>query len=340
MYFHAKDVEQVVLYLKLDGLGVRHPDNKNLPVYKVFDTTRHAIRKGVKHSYPFIDMFPIQCDADLCIEKNEYAETHGNGISYPKDWIFPLKWRPFGRLSLPFPNKLTDTVENRYGYDAKKFCIKHGYSHKVERFLGRDNHLDMNCTDLPIPPALVVSVTDNTTIFGGGSTIDRPYIRPWATDLPKVTVEHLNDGGKRLGSVTFYDGNEIRRSYADGIPSGKITFNSASNSTTQPLLIPFLLEERESYARNVAGRTAKELNLEVMPMLDTPEVGNDFVNGRVALGPVRLRIGEWNAERGGNWDIFPRFFPNADIIILNEMIGGWPDLVMYTQSDQWPKVYR
>ena len=37
---------------------------------------------------------------------------------------------------------------------------------------------------------------------------------------------------------------------------------------------------------------------------------------------LRVRVGEWNAERGADWDIFPHFSPDADIIILNEMDWG------------------
>jgi hypothetical protein len=44
-----------------------------------------------------------------------------------------------------------------------------------------------------------------------------------------------------------------------------------------PPLVPFLLEERESwYARNVANRIAEVLDLEVLPMLDRIEDHNRF----------------------------------------------------------------
>ena len=39
-------------------------------------------------------------------------------------------------------------------------------------------------------------------------------------------------------------------------------------------------------------------------------------------GTMILRVGEWNAERGANWDVFNNFYPNADIIILNKMDWG------------------
>mmetsp|Transcript_32952 Transcript_32952/g.55854 ORF Transcript_32952/g.55854 Transcript_32952/m.55854 type:complete len:100 (-) Transcript_32952:2189-2488(-) len=68
---------------------------------------------------------------------------------------------------------------------------------------------------------------------------------------------------------------------------------------------------------------AKDLNLEVMPMLNIPEFGNDFVTESASDQTLsRLTIAEWNAERGTNWHVLPNFIPNADIIILNEMDWG------------------
>lgn len=75
------------------------------------------------------------------------------------------------------------------------------------------------------------------------------------------------DGPHRLSSVTFSDGSEIKRSFADGL----IGVEESKISFTQPRpcrLVPFLQEERDSYARNFADRPAEELNLEVIPMYD------------------------------------------------------------------------
>lgn len=53
---------------------------------------------------------------------------------------------------------------------------------------------------------------------------------------------------------------------------------------------------------NRARRSAQQLNLEVLPMLDIPEVGNNFVSEEpkdMKLNKsMRLKVGEWNAERG------------------------------------------
>lgn len=73
----------------------------------------------------------------------------------------------------------------------------------------------------------------------------------------------------------------------------------------------------------MAKRSAKDLNLEVMSMLDTPEISNNFFSRDLISGTLSsLRIGEWNAERGTNWHVFDKFFPDADIIILNELDWG------------------
>ena len=316
MYVLNEDVKSAVDELVRAGLGVINTDRG---YHKVYDPSLPAVSNKYKHSYPFVDVFPIHCNETMCAEKNDNCKLQnvgcnswamGGEITYPRDSIFPLKWRPFGRNSLPFPNKLTDIVENRYGQDAKERCSRHAYNHKKERFRGKEYHLNVRCDDLPLPPPFV--------------TENRAPIKPWASDLPNVTVEHLMDNNTRLSSVTFYEGNEIRRSYADGLmnTNGRITFHVPSKSRPTAL-VPFLLEERESYARNVAARSAQDLNLEVMPMLNIPEFGNDFVTESASDQTLlRLKIAEWNAERGTNWQVLPNFIPNADIIILNEMDWG------------------
>lgn len=321
IYILKRDVEKALELIKRAGLAVRSNENEmeSYPLYKVYDPHFPSInpKRKATHSYPFIDVFPIECKGEVCSEKNGLVGS----IDYARDSIFPLKWRPFGRLSLPFPNRIVDVVEDRYGKDAGTKCIRHAYNHKSEIFRGRRNHFVRNCTDLSLPPALVVM---SNRIADGG----KEPIRPWPIDLPNVTVEYLMDGDVRLSSVIFSDGDEVRRSYADGlmnVAGDVITFHAVGTSAPLPLLVPFLDVERRSYAENDAGQTAEALNLEIMPMLDTPEVGNHFASGEANTspsGPIRLRVGEWNAERGTNWDVFEEFFPNADIVILNEMDWG------------------
>jgi hypothetical protein len=137
----------------------------------------------------------------------------------------------------------------------------------------------------------------------------------------------------------FYNGNEVRRSYADGllgVEGNVITFNPPfKHDKDKVQLMPFLQEERQSGVENKASRSASELNLEIMPVLDRVVISNVNSNKNknaqssassskeVSLHQnKRLRVGEWNAERGLNWDIFEVFCPGADIIILNEMDWG------------------
>jgi hypothetical protein len=285
MYVSTEDIISAVDQLKREKLGVhsiKGCDRKCISVHKVYDPSLPHIpskHKG-KHSFPFVDIFAIKCNDTMCLEMNEWAK--GGQIDYPRGLIFPLHWRPFGRLSLPFPGRLTETIENRYGSDAKKHCIRGAYNHKTETFLGRKMQFDVQCKDLPLPPAMVA-----------------PEIRPWAHDLPGVTVEHLMDNITRLSSVTFLNGNEFRRSYADGLMNTNDIISFHFDSLD--VLVPFLSEERESYAQNRARRSAQQLNLEVLPMLDIPEVGNNFVSEEpkeMKLNKsMRLKVGEWNAER-------------------------------------------
>ena len=308
----VEDIIMAVHQIGEAGLAVNSVKGcgrKCIGVHKAYDPSLPdiPIQAKYKHSFPFVDIFPVKCNSTLCIESNEWAE--GGKIVYRRDEIFPLKWRPFGRLSLPFPARLKDSIENRYGTYAREWCVRGAYNHKREKFMGRSKSLKVLCKDLPLPPPMVA-----------GSE------RPWASDLPEVTVEHFMDNTTRLSSVTFFAGNEIRRSYADGLmnTNGTISFHFESRNISHDVLVPFLLEERESYAKNVAQRSAEELNTEVMPMLNIPEVGNNFITNRPTnqTDMIRLKIGEWNAERGGNWSALPHFIDKADIVILNEMDWG------------------
>ena len=167
------------------------------------------------------------------------------------------------------------------------------------------------------------------------------FYMPWRVDFPNISVEHiLNDDGGRISSVVFDDGNEIRRSYVDGllrVDGNAITYTTANLlPTKEQRLVPFLDEERMSFLHNVAGRSAEDLNLEVMPVVDRVIISNKFkvaskqkrtgigsnTTSSVRNGQQMLRVGEWNAARGLDWDVFPEFYPDADIIILNEMDFG------------------
>jgi hypothetical protein len=296
---------------------------------KIFNSSLPMI-PAEKHSYPFVDMFPVDCsDGILCVETNS-AEKY----SAPIDSLFPLKRRPFGRLSMLFPVKARSIVEDRYGVLFKAKCSKGAYNHRTERFMGRKNYHSVNCSEMVLPPPFVSDQYD----AGVSMETDPPgaivYV-PWKEDFPNLTVEHiLNDAGKRLSSVLFEDGNEVRRSYSDGLlelSEHVITYSFPDLlPQTQNNLLPFLYEERLSFLSNRGQRTAEELNLEVLPTLDRVVISNNYSspvhdvgNGTGSFRNRKiLHVGEWNAERGANWDVFTNFYPNADIIILNEMDWG------------------
>jgi len=295
--------------------------------FKIYNQTLAPI-PGNKHTYPFIDFFPVDCSDGLsCIEFNS-AEKH----SVPIDLIFPLKRRPFGRLSMPFPAKVRTVVENRYGSAFKKLCKKGAYNHKRERFTGRQNYHTMNCSNMILPPPFVSDQFDNITHH---TLWTAAMYTPWAEDFPDLTVEHiLNDGGKRLSSVVYDNGNEIRRSYADGlfqVDGNAITYNIPSLlPNLQRNLFPFLFEERLSFRSNTAGRSAKEINLEILPVLDRVVVSNkygfpsrDVKSADFSVKDSQiLHVAEWNVARGLDWDVMSDFYPISDIIILNEMDWG------------------
>ena len=295
---------------------------------KIFNSSLPKIPRE-RHSYPFVDLFPVNCsDGILCIEENCHKKYNASIAS-----IFPLKRRPFGRLSMPFPVKARSILENRYGVAFKEVCKKDAYNHRLESFR-RKSRYAMNCSDMILPPPFVSDQYD----AGVHTEQDTPGALvhvPWEEDFPNLAVEHfLNDAGQRLSSVLFEDGNEVRRSYADGLLEldGRVITYSFPDLRphAQKNLLPFLYEERLSFLSNWAQRTTKELNLEVMPTLDRVVISNSYGTPVLGVGHSTdsssdskvLRVGEWNAERGANWDIFPTFYPNSDIIILNEMDWG------------------
>ena len=188
MYVEEDDILRAVKGMKNHGLGVRLNrgcNRKCIRLFKIYLPESDSISNKSTHSFPFVDLFPIYCNNTHCAEKNEWAE--GNEIAYLKDWIFPLKQRPFGRMSLPFPNKLLETIEDRYDQHAKDRCIWAAYNHKTEVWLGHSQHFDVQCKDLPLPPAMVVSTNSS----------------PWESDLPYISVEHLMDNNTRLSTVTY-----------------------------------------------------------------------------------------------------------------------------------------
>ena len=327
IYVRKEHMDSLFKNIKSLGLSVRLVGKDINSVFKVYNASLAPIPKRI-HTYPYIDVFPVDCSDGLnCIEYNSVAKN-----SAPVDSIFPLKRRPFGRLSMPFPVKVREIVENRYGLNFKKYCKKGAYNHRKERFTGRQNYHSMNCSDMLLPPPFVFDRFDAIT----NHTLQTADIyTPWAEDFPNLNVEHIvNDGGKRLSSVVYDDGNEIRRSYADGLlqmDDNAVTYSIPSLLPNhQQKLVPFLVEERLSFRSNRAGRSAKEINLEVLPVLDRVVISNeygfpshDIESANISAENSKiLHVGEWNAARGLDWDVFPNFYPIADIIILNEMDLG------------------
>lgn len=234
---------------------------------------------------------------------------------------------------MPFPANVRKIVENRYhGPAFKELCKKGAYNHRKERFTGRQNYHNMHRSEMILPPPFVFDQFDNIT----NPTLQAAsmYV-PWAEDFPNLTVEHIvNDGGKRLSSVVYDDGIEIRRSYADGllqVDGNVITYIIPSLiPNLQMKLVPFLFDERLSFRLNTAGRSAQEINLEILPVLDRVVVSNEYglpfrdvKSDEISVEDNHiLHVAEWNAARGLDWDIFSNFYPIADIIILNEMDWG------------------
>ena len=91
---------------------------------------------------------------------------------------------------------------------------------------------------------------------------------------------------------------------------GDLMYQIVNNSWTLQF-IKFLMILGMVTRMNVTARYAQDLNLEVIPVLNIPEVGNDFVTESASDQTLlRLKIAEWNAERGTNWQVLPFFIPS------------------------------
>jgi hypothetical protein len=288
--------------------------------YKIWDddSPKFNFPGGVgdtaKFGYPFLDVFAARCDKESCTEI-ERGKGMKN-ISFARADVFPLQRRPFGRLSLFVPHRAHQMAKKRYGASFANFCIKGGLDHKHER---RRKGSKTRCADMHFPPAMVYHNTS------------KGALRPWK-ERPGFTVEHLMDGATRLASVTFDDlGNEVRRSYADGlvgVDRNVTCFHRPAPTHREappPRLVPFLLEERTSLARNFANRSAEVINREVLHMLDRVEIVNrhDSQNSSALSQQLEnLQVVAWNAERGKHWNVLPNFVAGVDFLILNEMDWG------------------
>lgn len=272
--------------------------DRTIDLWKVFQPNKSTFagRSG-RGGWPNVDLFPVDCNDTYCTEK---AIKQRNAIRAPTEWIFPLKRRPFGRLSLPFPNQLETLVEDRYSKRARHKCVVGGYNHRKENFR-QSRKMNWNCTDLYFHPISVMALPKG----GGGPTNEINNNIPWPSH-PEFTVEQVMDGSDTvLSSVIFYHGQEIRRSYADGlmgVQDGAISFtipvdnhdndNHLVNMNMNLRPVPFLLKERQAYLRNVANRSAETLNSEVMPMLNRVEVSNKYGTASTAhsIQPLCWRI--------------------------------------------------
>jgi Metal-dependent hydrolase len=277
-------------------------------VIKIFNPSNPTLRKRHTFTFPFIDMFVVRCSDDTkeCVE---FKSKKKHLISY--DDLFPLKRRPFGALSMPFPAKSDTHCMKRYGQNYKSLCVRGSFDHKRDIWLGRDSTVVMNCSDMMLAFPMVTKQEQS----------------PFEHDFPFMTIEQLVDGtGSQLQTVIFDDGNEVRRIYAEnliGLQDNKISYTLQYPENSNTHLLPYLLEERQRFLENPMEKTSEELNMEVMPMLNKVVISNHHGKASDNLRNKRnLYLGEWNAERGSNWQVFQDFYPKADIIILNEMDWG------------------
>jgi len=280
--------------------GIKVVEHPNLPggLWKI--SSASTPRVGTREwGFPFLDLFPVRCPKSRTGTCSEVGEPKP-ATNSRADWVFPLVRRPFGPLSLPFPRKLEELVKRRYGSNVQDICAKKDYNHRLELHQ-KNREFKAKCSALHFVPTIV----RRRTVEGDVG----------------VSVEHAMDGDTRIFSVVFDRGQEVRRSFADGLIGANGTISITMPSPLESARpIPFLPEERKSYLRNAAGRSALDLNKEVQPMLARVEVSNKHPG----TPPSRsLIVTEWNAERGKDFLTFAtELSPEANVIILNEMDWG------------------
>lgn len=311
---------------------VHKPDN----LFKLYN---HASPKAGVYpwSFPGIDLVNIFCSSN---ESDSCVEVKGKKIifRYRIDDVFPLSYRPFGRLTLPFPSGLMNSgrvVENRYDLSS---CVTPAWSHRTESNLKATK---TPCKYLHFHPATVRIETESP--FKSYINNRNSYTTGFE-GFQKYTLESLVDGQDVLSQVLFdAKGNEVRRSYAPGLidAGGAVTYTPPYyDDSDYPPLVPYFLEQREAYRHNSAERSGEDLNREVMPMLDRVQIVNISKKKRPESSneDQGIKVLFWNAERGSDWETFasylkgeyhPGFARNwdsttvvADIVILNEMDWG------------------
>jgi hypothetical protein len=154
-------------------------------VWKVFERNATKIPKK-KWGWPNIDVFPVDCNATVCVEQPLMSRTEE--IVMDTDMIFPLKRRPFGRISPPFPSNLRGLVEKRYGQRFGDKCVRGGYDHSKERF-HKKWKLESNCSDVHFYPSFA---TKAETPWCWSNVTDCPPALLW-TERPSGFLVSLND---------------------------------------------------------------------------------------------------------------------------------------------------
>ena len=304
VYVMEEDADHFFVNLVASGMMLMKHKQKNL--HKLFIDELGQYAGAYPWKYPSIDLFVVSCPKlDFGSQCRELQNPNRVNMSL----AFPLVRRPFGRLSVNTVNDPFTLAKNRYGVTFDTQCVIPGWNHKDER----SNRVNkMPCTDvqavMPFP-----MVKSRRTL-------------PTYIDV-NVTIEQIICGEGCQSTVMFDQGFEVKRGYADSLvkKSAEITFTLPSEEYPglqrppyRPL--PFLPEERLSYLKNVAKRSAKTLNLEVLEMIDRVEIGNKYAGPLTSTD--RIAVSFWNAERGTHWDLVPTICDESDIIILNEMDWG------------------
>lgn len=89
--------------------------------------------------WPFLDVIFYDENSTHIWEEGNYQYTS------PKQYIFPLRLRPFGTLMLPTPYNPAGYLKATLGKDVNKVCIRDSWSHQIE---SGQSYIKKDCDEL------------------------------------------------------------------------------------------------------------------------------------------------------------------------------------------------
>ncbi|ELT87051.1 hypothetical protein CAPTEDRAFT_192260 [Capitella teleta] len=111
----------------LNSLGSEHALHTKTVRWKLFSILSQPIQ-DYSWNFPFVDICMLDDYSDLLADSDP---AFASRFSFPKDWIYPLRLRPFGRLMVWAPKNTERVLKQSYDINI---CASSKYDHREEKF--------------------------------------------------------------------------------------------------------------------------------------------------------------------------------------------------------------